>query len=123
MDNAETKVLLVDDNLAVRKIARLFLINAGFAVEVADDADNALKILSSQSFDVLITDMIMPGTMTGLDLILFVQEHYPNTQCGLISGLSDGQIDGTRGDVKDLKMLSKPFSKADIVDLVKQLGS
>ena len=93
MDNAETKVLLVDDNLAVRKIARLFLINAGFAVEVADDADNALKILSSQSFDVLITDMIMPGTMTGVDLILHVQKHYPNTQCGLISGLSDGLID------------------------------
>jgi len=91
MDNSETKVLLVDDNLAVRKVALLFLTNAGFSVEVADDADNALQVLSSQSFDVLITDMIMPGTMTGLDLILFVQEHYPNTQCGLISGLSDGQ--------------------------------
>lgn len=123
MDNADTKVLLVDDNLAVRKIAMLFLINAGFSVEVADDADGAMQVLSGQSFDVLITDMVMPGTLTGVDLILFVQKHYPKTQCGLISGLSDRLIDKTLESLKDLKILSKPFSKADIVEFVKQLRS
>lgn len=123
MDNSDTKVLLVDDNLAVRKIAMLFLVNAGFSVEVADDAAAAQQILSNQSFDVLITDMIMPGTLTGVDLILYVQDHYPKTQCGLISGLPDGLIDRTLDGLKDLKALSKPFSKADIIEFVKQLRS
>ena len=112
MDNSDTKVLLVDDNLAVRKIAMLFLVNAGFSVEVADDAAAAQQILSNQSFDVLITDMIMPGTLTGVDLILYVQDHYPKTQCGLISGLPDGLIDRTLDGLKDLKALSKPFSQS-----------
>jgi len=123
MENSDMKILLVDDNLAVRKIARLFLVGAGFTVEVADHADDALQILSTDSFDVLITDMIMPGALTGIDLILHAQAYYPKMKCGLISGMSDTLVDKSMDSLKDLQTLSKPFSKTDIVDFVKQMGT
>ena len=47
--SVKTKVLLVDDDLAVRKIARLFLLKAGYDVEAADDVDAAVQMLADQA--------------------------------------------------------------------------
>lgn len=120
--SVKTRVLLVDDNLAVRNIARLFLLKAGYDVEVADDGDAAVQMLADQAVNVLITDMIMPGSLSGVELIVYTREHYPDVKCGLISGMVDGLIEKSTGNLKDLKILPKPFSKADIADFVSQLG-
>ena len=118
----KTKVLLVDDNLAVPNIARLFLLKAGLDVEVAGDGDAAVQMLADQAVNVLKTDMIMPGSLSGVELIVSTREHYPDGKCGLISGMVDGLIDKLQGNLKDLKILPKTFSKADIADFVRQLG-
>ena len=65
---------------------------------------------------------IKPGSLTGIELIVYTREHYPDVKCGLMSGMGDGLIDKSQGNLKDLKILSKPFSKADIAGFVRQLG-
>jgi CheY-like chemotaxis protein len=121
MDNVKTRVLLVDDNLAVRKIAKLFLLSGGYHVEVADDGDEAVQLLAEQAFSVLITDMIMPGSLSGVELIVFTREHYPEIKSGLISGMSDNLVDRTQDNLQELKTLDKPITKAAICDFVAEL--
>ena len=95
---------------------------SGYDVAVAGDGDAAVQMLADQADNVLITDMIMPGSLTGIELIVYTREHYPDVKCGLISGMADGLIEKLTGNLKDLKILSKPFSWAYIADFARQFG-
>ena len=61
-------VLLVDDERFARTVYSDYLRAAGFDVEVAADAEAALAILKARHFDVLVADVILPGS-SGLDLL------------------------------------------------------
>lgn len=63
-----SKILVVDDDNATRHILRSVLSNAGFATSVARDGVEALKVLGSERFDLLLLDVWMPR-MNGLDLL------------------------------------------------------
>lgn len=60
--------LLVDDNETNRTVAKLLLENAGYRVVTASDGDEALDLLGSRDFSVMLLDMHMPG-MSGLDVL------------------------------------------------------
>jgi len=64
---APLQVLLVDDSLVTREMERRLLADAGFAVRVAADGEEALNTLAEHPVDCLITDIEMPG-MNGLEL-------------------------------------------------------
>ena len=63
-----TSILVVDDDRATREVLRSVLEKAGYSVTVASDGLEALKVLRSRRFDVLLLDVWMPR-MTGLDLL------------------------------------------------------
>jgi two-component system chemotaxis response regulator CheY len=65
------KILVVDDFSTMRRIVRNQLVELGFSnplIQEADDGENALTLLRSQSFDLVVTDWNMPN-MTGIDLL------------------------------------------------------
>ena len=62
-------VLLVDDERFARTVYSDYLRNAGYEVEVADGAESALAVLAQRRFDVLLTDVILPGAKDGLELL------------------------------------------------------
>ena len=65
------KILVVDDFSTMRRIVRNLLVELGFSgqlIQEADDGENALVMLKSQSFDMVVTDWNMPN-MTGIDLL------------------------------------------------------
>ena len=67
--SASGTILVVDDNADVRTVVAAQLHSLGFSVVEAEDAIAALKILNgSQPIDLLFTDVVMPGGMTGLEL-------------------------------------------------------
>ena len=65
------KILVVDDFSTMRRIVRNLLVELGFSnplIQEADDGNNALTMLKSQPFDMVVTDWNMPN-MTGIDLL------------------------------------------------------
>ena len=82
-------VLLVEDEAAVREAARMVLERAGYAVRALGDPHEALGLVESQNvrFDVLVTDMVMPG-MSGRELATRAMASRPSLGIVLLSGYS-----------------------------------
>lgn len=80
-------ILVVDDDDVIRET--LFeLLSSNYSCQTADTAEEALARLQTQHFDVVLTDISMPG-LSGMELLTKVVELYPGTHVIIISGLSD----------------------------------
>jgi two-component system, cell cycle response regulator len=79
-------VLLVDDERFARTVYSDYLRAAGFDVEVAADAEAALVILQARHFDVLVADVILPGS-SGIDLLSAAKQLDPNLEVVVITAL------------------------------------
>lgn len=115
--------LIVDDSSAVRAFVRASLEDAGFArVQEADTGFEALRLLTSNAFDVVIVDVNMPD-INGLELLAFMNKS-PRQQAAckiLISTQVDGP-DSKRGlELGADAYLSKPFDVAGLRALVSEL--
>ena len=87
MEAPMARILVIDDDRAVRSAVQLVLENEGLEVHVADDGRSGLKILKAESFDLLIVDVFMPG-MDGLETIRLVHEQKPDLPIIVMSGMS-----------------------------------
>ncbi len=74
----KVKILLVEDDVATRKLERMILERNKYSVKEAPEAETALGMLESEVVDILIVDILMPG-MSGLELLAKVREN-PLTQ-------------------------------------------
>jgi len=79
-------VLLVDDERFARTVYSDYLRAAGYDVEVAPDAEAALALLKQRRFDLLLTDVILPGS-SGLDLLGIAKDLDPNLEVVVITAL------------------------------------
>jgi diguanylate cyclase (GGDEF)-like protein len=79
-------VLLVDDERFARTVYSDYLRAAAYEVEVAPDAEAALSLLARRKFDVLLTDVILPGS-SGLDLLTTAKSLDPNLEVLVITAL------------------------------------
>jgi DNA-binding NtrC family response regulator len=80
-------ILVVDDDDVIRDTL-CELLAANHSCQTADTAEQALAQLEAQRFDVVLTDVSMPG-LSGMELLNRVLELYPGTPVFVISGLSD----------------------------------
>jgi two-component system chemotaxis response regulator CheY len=117
--------LIVDDSSAVRAFVRASLEDAGFAiVQEAETGFEALRLLASNSFDVVIVDVNMPD-INGLELLAFMRKS-PRQQAArkiLISTQVDGP-DAKRGiELGADAFLQKPFDASQLRELVSGLIS
>lgn len=71
------KVLLVDDDMFLCDMYATKFGEHGYTVKVAMKAQEALNYVREEKFDVLVTDVIMPG-MTGIELIQTIKEEHPD---------------------------------------------
>lgn len=109
-------ILLVEDEEAVRKLARIALEGRGYQVTDAPDGESALRLLTpDRRFDVLVTDMTMPG-IDGRELAGQVQTLRPGLGVVFVSGYMPdaARLDGVAG----AEFLPKPFSPADLLRAV-----
>jgi len=84
------RILVVEDNAAVRRSVVRQIESFGYKVESAASAGEALYILrSDQDFDMVFSDVVMPGEMDGVDLARIVQRDYPGMRVVLTSGYPD----------------------------------
>jgi two-component system, NtrC family, sensor kinase len=103
------KILIVDDEPAVRKILSRYLEEAGYECHTADGAESAKKILAANTFDLLLCDLKMPGE-SGLELIRHAKEHYPRTGRIMVTGFGSPEIAGEIMTVGVYGYIIKPFT-------------
>lgn len=105
---AET-ILLVEDEPILRQLLGESLQDDGYKVARASSADAAWEMVQNGlAFDILVTDVKMPGTLNGLDLAQLVYSHFPDARIIVMSGFASlEKFDGRLGI-----FLKKPFTPA-----------
>ena len=77
---ATCRVLVVEDDDSLRRVTQLHLDKLGFSTSATADAEEALRIMEQSPYDVLLTDLHLPG-MSGIDLLKRVKLEHPETIC------------------------------------------
>jgi len=117
------RVLVIDDQEPIRRVVRRALEQEKHEVFEADDGAIGLEILETQSFDVVITDIFMPG-QDGIVTLREIRKRFPTVKVIVMSGGdSTGTLD-LRQDAEFLgavKSLQKPFTAREIADLVRSV--
>jgi DNA-binding response OmpR family regulator len=113
------KVLLVDDDDAVRTIMTLTLEHEGFEVLSAANVTEALKLITTESFDVLITDLHMPNPSDGFAVITAMRHIQPKALTLLVSGYPDLKSAMDAILVEADEIIVKPFQTKKLADLVR----
>ncbi len=120
MSDIEVKqVLVVDDEQAVRDFVERALNYAGYAVTLAENGQLALEVLQDQSFDLMLTDIVMPE-LDGIALSLKAAKDYPNMKILMMSGYANQRQRAHNLDVLAHEVISKPFSLEEITQKVTQ---
>jgi CheY-like chemotaxis protein len=114
-------VLLVEDEDAVRSACRRILERAGFNVLEASNGSEVLAELGDRQIDLLLTDVIMPGGVSGRDLADRLQQDRPDLQVLFMSGYNADAI-ATRGVLDPgINIVEKPFTSADLLGKLREL--
>lgn len=116
-------VLVVEDNATLRNMSAMMLEQLGYRALKAPNATAALEIIESGCvFDVLMTDVIMPGGVNGVELARRVRAMYPDLTIVLASGDYENleSIQGMCSELNDIYFLPKPFSIHDIDAIIHQ---
>jgi DNA-binding NtrC family response regulator len=108
------RVLLVDDDPAYGEYVRRVLTSSGFDVTHQPDAESALARVRAERWELLITDIRLPG-MNGLELLERVREAAPGLPVAVLTGHAsvDYAVSALRGAAAEF--LQKPVSRADLV--------
>jgi signal transduction histidine kinase/ActR/RegA family two-component response regulator len=116
-------ILLVEDDAGVRRLASTVLRNYGYTVLEASDGIAAQDLLQEHrgSLDLVITDVIMPGGLSGVRLAEYVAQQLPQTKILYISGYTDNAIAEHGLLDAGQSFLQKPFTPATLARKVREV--
>ncbi len=113
----QSKILIVEDELFFRKLYRDLLLEEGYRLDICENGDDAIVMLQQREFDLVLTDMVMPGS-SGLD-VLRAAKALPNPpDVILVTGHAslESAIDALKNGARDY--LVKPFDPEELKHLV-----
>lgn len=116
-DAADKLVLVVDDELATRRMIVKVLTRKGFKCNAAASVIEAQGLLGTQEYALLITDMRMWGE-EGLDLVRSATEQYPTMAAIMVSGLDDPELAKKAIQGGAAYFIGKPFKGEDLIEKV-----
>src|ERR1700689_407830 len=115
------RVLLVDDDEAVRDMMGATLERRGFDVVSASSVTAALKLISTEKFDVLITDLHMPNPSDGFAVVTAMRHSQPDALTLLVSGYPDTKSAMDAILLEADEIIVKPFETNTLPDLVRSM--
>ena len=117
---AMAHILLAEDDESLRKFLAAALVKAGHAVTDFGDGGDAYECLKGDSFDLLLTDIVMPG-MDGIELAKRAAELNDGLKIMFITGFAAVALHPNSEAPKTAKVLSKPFHLREIVAEVERM--
>lgn len=111
-------ILLVEDSDDVRALAQEQLAALGYRTVVAASGEAALERLKTERVDLLFTDIVMPGGMSGLELVEQFRQRYPDTPVLMTTGYNEDLVaDIPRGS--HLDVIGKPYRREQLADRIR----
>ena len=113
-------ILVVDDESQLLNLASEILSRYGYKVICAQHANEALKILETESIDILFSDVIMPD-IDGYELAAITQEKYPNVKIQLASGFTGDHHTKYVNTALTNNLLQKPYNGQSLINKIQSL--
>ena len=113
-------VLLVEDNEAMRRVARRQLAALGYRVVEAERADAALDLLEREPVDLLFSDIVMPGGISGFELARTATTRWPRLKVLLTSGFPEAKMHNRGETAAGVRLLSKPYRRDDLARALRE---
>ncbi|CDZ34743.1 Putative sensor histidine kinase with PAS/PAC and Response regulator receiver domains [Neorhizobium galegae bv. officinalis] len=118
LDRGNEHILVVEDDTMVREFAEGTLISLGYSVTCAADATEALRILKTDGpFDLVFSDVVMPGEMDGRALATELIKQYPMLPVVLTTGYADVESIGAESRFRPLV---KPYSRRQLAEALRE---
>ena len=113
-----TRVLLVEDDTLTRRNIAMYLRRAQLEVDEAANGEQAIRLITSiDDYDVVVSDLRMPGLIDGMDVISCQQRVSPGTLCILVTAFGSNQLQ-QRAQTQSVEYLEKPVILADLLGKV-----
>jgi len=110
------RILIVEDRDDVAELAQMLLEAGGYQTVVASDGAAALKLLEQDAaFDLLFTDLIMPGGMNGVVLAREVKRRLPKIKVLLTTGYAEASLERTDAGGSEYEVVNKPFTRQQLL--------
>lgn len=113
------RLLVVDDDIELQQNLAEVLVSAGFDVEVAQRAEEAIELLERADFHLVLLDLIMPG-MGGMDALPVIKKRFPKVRIIMITAFAtvDNAVEAMRKGADDY--IAKPFRVNDLLVAIKK---
>jgi CheY-like chemotaxis protein len=111
------QILIVEDDEAMREFLCQAISRSGYYVEAVQDGTEALRRIEESSFDLLLTDIRMPG-LDGLELARLVRRRFPELGVLLVTAYMQDALGATDLGSAGVDVLSKPFNLSELIDRV-----
>lgn len=122
LTGGQETILVVEDEPMVRGLVTRRLLELGYRVLEAAEGASALRILESkEAIDLLLTDVVLPGAMTGRELADAAQKLRPELKLLFSSGYTQSSIDHQGKLDRGVQFLPKPFRRAELAAKVREV--
>ena len=118
----KSRVLVVDDEEALRTVLGSELSGEGYEVNTASDGDEAISMVQNKKFDLLLLDIKMPK-VDGFEVLKFVKKNFPAIKVIMLTGFADlkNAIESKKLGAEDF--VSKPYDLVDLLTTIERVLS
>jgi signal transduction histidine kinase/ActR/RegA family two-component response regulator len=113
------KILVVEDEPTVRDTTARLLERRGYTVEVAEDGESAAALAATVRFDLLLSDVLLPGGMSGKDVADVLRRGQPHLAILFMTGHSGDVLEGVGLRPGDPRIIRKPFDENRLLEMVR----
>src|SRR5208283_3888580 len=114
IEEQTANILIVDDEPDIGRIISSWLRTAGYGCVTATTGEQALELLQSQSFQLVVSDIMMPG-MSGIDLLTFIKDLFPEVAVILVTAVDDRKTAIMTLELGAYGYVIKPFDRNEIL--------
>jgi DNA-binding NtrC family response regulator len=115
------KLIVIEDELGMQDYFRVVLSRMGHELLVAENGSHGIELVRSESADLIISDLNMPGEPNGMDLVRVIRELCPDTPMIVVSGFpTEERINGCQALGID-HFLAKPFEMSFFTSIIESL--
>ncbi|EWH09254.1 sensory box sensor histidine kinase/response regulator [Catenovulum agarivorans DS-2] len=114
------RVLVVDDEKPILLLLSEFLKIYGLEVETADSGEQGLQLAQDNDFDIILSDLVMPGQLDGAQFAGEVLKQKPQSTIIFMSGYTDNRL-ADKQELANIPIINKPFRKKELLNQMQQM--
>lgn len=118
----KSRILVVDDEEALRTVLSSELVNSGYDVATASDGDEAISVVQNKKFDLVLLDIKM-HRVDGFEVLKFIKKNLPAIKVIMLTGFADlkNAIESKKHGAEDF--VSKPYDLVDLLTTIERVLS